>query len=96
MRQMIPDLQQEVLDLRAIASQASTATSPASSNVTMATASPRLAVSHRPVGAPKLNYFKVIEFNGHETHPGVGADWDEFKYQFGVQIQTLETFDFVT
>ena len=48
-----------------------------------------------PVGAPKLKDFKVIEFTGEEQHSGLGADWDSFKYQFDVQIQTLEIFDLV-
>ena len=53
------------------------------------------SATYRPVGAPKLKDFKVIEFTREEQHSGLGADWDSFKYQFHVQIHTLETFDLV-
>ena len=60
----------------------------------MQTASPAASsAAHLPFGAPRRKDFKVIEFNGEEQHPGPGADWDSFKYQFDVQITTLETFD---
>uniref|UniRef100_A0AAV1UTG2 Uncharacterized protein n=1 Tax=Peronospora matthiolae TaxID=2874970 RepID=A0AAV1UTG2_9STRA len=92
MMQLIATLQQEVLGLRAQAH----ASRQTDSNVTTHTASPAASfAAYRPVGAPKLKDFKVIEITGEEQHSGLGADWDSFKYQFDVQIQTLETFDLV-
>uniref|UniRef100_M4B757 Uncharacterized protein n=1 Tax=Hyaloperonospora arabidopsidis (strain Emoy2) TaxID=559515 RepID=M4B757_HYAAE len=92
MMQLIATLQQEVRELRA-QTQASRQTD---SNVTMHTASPKTSsAAYRPVGALNLKDFKVIEFTGEEHHSGLGVDWNSFKYQFDVQIHTLEIFDLV-
>ena len=88
MMQLITNLRQEARELRAH-THVSRQTD---SNVTMHTASPATSsAAYRPVGAPKLKDFKVIELTGKERQSGLGADWDSFKYQFDVQIQTLET-----
>uniref|UniRef100_M4BEC2 Uncharacterized protein n=1 Tax=Hyaloperonospora arabidopsidis (strain Emoy2) TaxID=559515 RepID=M4BEC2_HYAAE len=82
---LIAALQQEVCDLLSQAAHSR----PVVSDVTMQTKS--LAASsatYLPVGASRLKNFMVIEFNGEEQHPALGADWDSFKHRFDVQITT--------
>ena len=70
---LIAAIQQEVHDLRSQAAHSHLV----ALDVTMQTASlSASSAAYLPVGAPRIKDFKVIEFNGEEQHPGLGADWE--------------------